>query len=542
MPSLIVTSGALAGQVFGFTDTAVVGRGQFSEVRLNDPTVSRRHALIRLNAGNWEVSDQDSANGTVLRGAKLVGTAALRDGDSLCFGEVAAVFHIADIDRPSLRTGALKSDPRNRLRPRTGNRAAAGALSLGDLLARLKLFCDIGALSRRTLDLHTTLDEALRAILAAFAQASLAAVYVTDAGRQSLKRVAHHARPGSGDGFAQAASFVRDALNIEYGIEIADDEARRELAARLKAASVPVALLAIPLRLGGETLGALYLESATAANAWQAADRELFAGVAGQLAWLVASQQAQSPERLVEAHDLALARRIQQRFLPQSAPVLPGWRFADSYAAARVIGGDYFDYIHYRDGRHGIVIADVSGKAVSGALYMARLSAQVRVLARSLAGPDELLAGLNRKLAQELEPGMFVTMLAAALEPDSGKFEFANAGHPAPLLREPDGCVRELGEHGALPLGAMPDTSFPLYSATIAPGACLLLYTDGLDEAHDAAQNLFGKERVMQTLASGGDKAQGVLDAQLAQVARFTDGQAQSDDLTLIAISRDRKR
>lgn len=542
MPSLIVTSGALAGQVFGFTDTAVVGRGQFSEVRLNDPTVSRRHALIRHNAGNWEVSDQDSANGTLLRGAKLAGTAVLSDGDSLCFGEVMAVFHIADIDRPSLRAGALKSDPGNKLRSRTGNRAAAGALSLGDLLARLKLFCDIGALSRRALDLHTTLDEALRALLAAFAQASLAAVYVTDAGRQSLKRVAHHVRPGGGDGFAKAASFVRDALNIEYGIEIADDEARKELAACLKAASVPAALLAIPLRLGGETLGALYLESATAANAWQAADRELFAGVAGQLAWLVASQQAQSPERLVEAHDLALARRIQQRFLPQSAPVLKGWRFADSYAAARVIGGDYFDYIHYSDGRHGIVIADVSGKAVSGALYMARLSAQVRVLARSLAGPDELLVGLNRKLAQELEPGMFVTMLAAALDPDSGKFEFANAGHPAPLLREPDGSVREIGEHGALPLGAMPDTSFPLYAATIAPGACLLLYTDGLDEAHDAAQNLFGKERVTQTLAGAGERAQGALDAQLAQVARFTDGQAQSDDLTLIAISRDRKR
>src|SRR5262249_38394501 len=160
-----------------------------------------------------------------------------------------------------------------------------------------------------------------------------------------------------------------------------------------------------------------------------------------------------SPERAIEAHDLALARRIQQHFLPQSAPKIPGYRIADSYAAARVIGGDYYDFFQFRDGRHGIVIADVSGKAVSGALYMARLSVQVRVLARNLAGPEELLAGLNRKLNQELEPGMFVTMFAAAIEPQSGLLEFANAGHPVPLLRAPDGSIGELGEPGALPLG-----------------------------------------------------------------------------------------
>src|SRR5258708_11827499 len=126
----------------------------------------------------------------------------------------------------------------------------------------------------------------------------------------------------------------------------------------------------------------------------------------------------------MEAHDLALARRIQQHFLPQSPPNIPGYRIADSYAAARVIGGDYYDFFQYKDGRHGLVIADVSGKAVSGALYMARLSVQVRVLARNLAGPEELLAGLNRKLNQELEPGMFVTMFAAALDAPSGTLAF----------------------------------------------------------------------------------------------------------------------
>ena len=254
---------------------------------------------------------------------------------------------------------------------------------------------------------------------------------------------------------------------------------------------------------------------------------------------MMAAQQAQSPERAIEAHDLALARRIQQRFLPQSTPPIAGYRIAESYEAARVIGGDYFDFFQYRDGRQGWVIADVSGKSVSGALYMARLSVQVRALARHMSGPAELLAGLNRKLYQELEPGMFVTMLAAALEPEQGVLEFACAGHPPPPLRAANGSVSELAEPDALPLGAMADTEFRPHRQTLVPGAIVLFYTDGLDEAHNDKNELFGKERIVEILGTSRD-AQDALDSLLAGLARFAAGEAQSDDLTLITLSRDR--
>jgi sigma-B regulation protein RsbU (phosphoserine phosphatase) len=204
-----------------------------------------------------------------------------------------------------------------------------------------------------------------------------------------------------------------------------------------------------------------------------------------------------------------------------------------------VIGGDYFDFFQYRDGRQGWVIADVSGKSVSGALYMARLSVQVRALARHMGGPAELLSGLNKKLYQELEPGMFVTMLAAALEPEPGNLEFACAGHPAPILRAPDGAVSELAEPAALPLGAMPDSDFRTHQATLNAGACVLFYTDGLDEAHNDRKELFGKERIIASMQTSRD-AQDALDCLLAEVARFTAGEPQSDDLTLITLSRQR--
>jgi serine phosphatase RsbU (regulator of sigma subunit) len=410
---------------------------------------------------------------------------------------------------------------------------------LRELLARLKLLCDLGALARREEPLRDQLGRALEALLAAFPNARSAAVYASDPASELLAPIAQRSRASPPPELPHAETFLHEALRHEGGIAVVDAGNRTALMQRLQIGELPSAVLGMPIRVGTQTLGALYLDSVDAAHAWRAGDQELFAGVAGQLGWMIATQRGKSPERAIETHDLALARRIQQRFLPQSPPDIGGYRIADSYAAARVIGGDYYDFFSYRDGRTGIVIADVSGKSVSGALYMARLSVQVRALARHSDGPVELLAGLNRKLYQELEPGMFVTMLAAALQPDHGALEFSCAGHPAPLLRAADGRVSELAAPGALPLGAMNDVQFPLHQATLPPGSCVLLYTDGLDEAHNEANELFGKDRVIEALGRAGD-AQDVLDALLAAVARFTSGEAQSDDLTLITLSRNR--
>jgi serine phosphatase RsbU (regulator of sigma subunit)/pSer/pThr/pTyr-binding forkhead associated (FHA) protein len=542
MPSLIVTSGVLAGQVFSFSDTAVIGRGQFSEVRLNDPTVSRRHALIRRNGQDYELRDQDSANGTQYKGQRLSEPVRIHDGDELQFGEVKTVFRSAVSEQPSLPALTLPSVSSTRAGAVVDPQRAAESAAvpgLRDLLARLKLLCDVGALARQPQEVRDLLNQALGAVLAAFPQVSRAAIHHRSTGAEQLVVLAARANPSASPEFAEIDAFLQEASRLENGLNITDADAREALAARLRVSALPAALLGMPLRLGEELVGMLYLESAIVEHAWRAADHELFVGVAGQLAWLIASNRTQSPERVIEAHDLALARRIQQHFLPQAAPRIPGYRIADSHTTARVIGGDYYDFFHFKDGRQGIVIADVSGKAISGALYMARLSVQVRVLARNLAGPEELLAGLNRKLNQELEPGMFVTMFAAALEPDAAIMEFANAGHPVPLLRNPDGSVGTLGEPGALPLGAMSDATFRQRTVALPQGGCVLFYTDGLDGARNTKKECFGRDRIVKALADSGGGAQAALDALLTEIARFSDGEPLSDDVTLITLARE---
>lgn len=543
MPSIIVTSGNLTGQVFSFADNAVVGRGQFADVRLNDPTVSRRHALIRKVAAGYELIDQDSANGTRSAGRRLDAPLLIDDGAEIEFGEVKAVFRRAT-GPDSLPSNQPAAKPRGTRHPRTldpSNEVPAAAPAqppgLRELLGRLKMVCDVGALARREESLRDQLGLALDAVLAAFPQARCAAVFSNDAASGVLTPIAQRARAAAD--LAHAETFLREAIRHESGVAVIDAESRAALIARLQLSDLPGAVLGMPIRIGTQTLGALYLDSVDSTHAWRSGDQELFTGLCGMLGWMIATQRGTSQERDVEAHDLALARRIQQRFLPQAPPDIGGYRIAESYSAARVIGGDYFDFFNYRDGRTGLVIADVSGKSVSGALYMARLSVQVRALARHMDGPSQLLAGLNRKLYQELEPGMFVTMLAAALRPDVGALEFSCAGHPSPLLRAANGEVRELSAPGALALGAMNDVEFPLHSATLLPGSCVLFYTDGLDEAHNERQELFGKERIIATLGGRGD-AQEILDSLLADLARFTAGEPQSDDLTLIVMTRNR--
>ena len=544
MPSLIVTSGVLAGQVFSFSDMAVVGRGQFSEIRLNDPTVSRRHAHIRREGEKYELRDQDSANGTFYKTKRLKGPVAISDGDELQFGEVKTVFRAMTNELSSLPPLTLPSVSSTKSRGAFDPEDAKKARNpqppgLSEMLARLKLFCDIGAQARQKIDLRQQLSNILQFIHSAFPHLTRAAVYAPAGGTEHLAALAEWASESDLELFTEVEGFLKEALRREQGLMVNDSAGRDAIATRLRANVMPAALAGIPLRLGDDVLGVLYLDSVFVESAWRTGDQELFVGIAGQLAWLLASAQGQSAERAVETHDLALARRIQQRFLPQSPPKLAGYRFADSYAAARVIGGDYYDFFNYRDGRQGFVIADVSGKAVSGALYMARLSVQVRAMARHLPGPVELLTGLNRKLYQELEPGMFVTMLAAAIEPESGTLSFANAGHPLPLMRMVDSSIVEIGEPGALPLGAMGDTVFGEIQATIAPGGCVLFYTDGLDEAHNPQKELFGKDRVIKTMIDGGNNAQAILDSLLAELARFTSGEPQSDDLTLLTLSRE---
>jgi serine phosphatase RsbU (regulator of sigma subunit) len=263
---------------------------------------------------------------------------------------------------------------------------------------------------------------------------------------------------------------------------------------------------------------------------------------------LVREQQARVRERDQIEQELRTAQRIQRTFLPKDVPPLPGWQLVPYYQPAREVGGDFYDFLSFEDGRVGLIIGDVTGKGIPAALMMTATRTMLRTAAQQQATPGTVFERVNEVLHADIAPGMFVTCFYVLLDPRTGDLRFANAGHEPPYRRHA-GCVSELWATG-MPLGLMPGIQYEEYQATLAPGESLLFYSDGLVEAHNPAREMFGFPRLKTLLeapesGAAGPVPQGetLIAALLAALARFTgDSWEQEDDVTMLTLYREAHR
>lgn len=510
MPSLTITGGPLAGQQFSFSESVIIGRGAYCDIRIDDSTVSRRHAEITLDSnGAWHFHDLGSANGSLLKGQSIHGNLLISGTLELIVGEVPVRLEMVD---------AVEA-PRNE------------SSSFPQLLDRLELLAWVAALPARRESPAQLIGQVLDTLRDGFSGCTRVSLFVTRPGSNKLLPYARETE-GSTDAQQRSAELANACLRHVDGV--AGGTAVIE---PLGVADAPSGILAAPLILSGETLGILIAESERS-DTWSPLDRSLGKGIASIIAGLLDAERGSHPDRRVAERDLLLARRVQQHFLPQNAIRLPGYQFAEAYVPARVVGGDHYDYFRFADDRAGIVIGDVSGKAVSAALVMARFGMAVRLLASQANHPLDLLVTLNVLLLDELEAGMFVTAQVIAIDGASGDIEIANAGHPPPLLRHADGTVEALRLEPGAPLGASAQTRFGASTVTLPAGASLLFYTDGLDEAENEEGEQFGIERPTAAMALA-NEAPGILIEINTQLEEFVGSAKAADDLTLLVISRD---
>lgn len=251
---------------------------------------------------------------------------------------------------------------------------------------------------------------------------------------------------------------------------------------------------------------------------------------------LLVEQQARVEERARIEQEMQTARSIQRSMLPKEVPALPGWQLAPFYQPAREVGGDFYDVLLLSDGRLGLVIGDVSGKGVPAALVMASTCTMLRVAAQEHSAPGEVLAGVNDLLHSTIPASMFVTCFYGVLDPHSGCMRYANAGHDWPY-RHSDGGIAELKASG-MPLGMLPGTRYDEHEETVEPGDSVLLYSDGLVEAHNPAHAMFGLPRLKELLGThpGGTA---LIDDLRSELTSFTGPNwEQEDDVTLVVLSR----
>ena len=305
----------------------------------------------------------------------------------------------------------------------------------------------------------------------------------------------------------------------------------------------PGIVLCVPLRARERMLGLLSLGRLPGRAEFTAGDGKLVSALAGQAAIALETARLHQAEvkfqRLEE--EMSIGRQIQLSFLPESLPVIPGWEFAAFYRSARQVGGDLYDLIYSPDNPQSLnlAIADVTGKGVAAALFMASTRTILRLMSLEGGTPGQILRKANHFILQERRKAIFMSAFFASLDLVTGELDYANAGHDWPLLREhKTGRVRPLDATGFL-LGAFGEIEPDEQHTVIEPGDILVFYTDGISEAFNPQGELYGTTRLETLVASCTcQSADDLLGAILADVEEFTSGEPQSDDLTILVVHR----
>jgi serine phosphatase RsbU (regulator of sigma subunit) len=530
----------------------VVGRAPSADVVLADRFVSRHHVRLFRQGDALLVEDLGSRNGTLVNGAAIQGPTRLGPGDVIVLsasaltvagagGEPAPVAPPEPLaDRPLPVGSILRSASEVLAESDSAVATAADAAAMIHSARRLRLVNEIHQALARPLDLEDLLD-------------------------LILDRVFDHLRPESGaiylrraDGDFSRAAF-RSLAGVDADVPISRTLAREvadraqaalvldaRLDARFAAAESIVAsgvrsLVAAPLLDAAGSLGLIVLSSRLHVRRFDEQDMELLTSLASAAALrirnLELAEEAAERRRLEE--ELTLARRIQTALLPARLPELPGWELYAGNAPSRRVSGDYYEIFARGEGRECVLmVADVAGKGVGAALLTASLAALSAGPLEEGQPPAEVCTRLSRLLYKRTPPEKYATAFLAVLEPASGGFRYANAGHNPGLLLRASGEAERLGASGP-PLGLLPAAAYGEGGGALAPGDSLVLYTDGVTEAADPAGEEYGLDRLTELWRRRrGEPLAAAAKALEDALTAFVGGAPDADDRTLVVVRR----
>lgn len=518
-----------------------------------DGSLSRWHLIFAREGDAWFVEDLKPKNPTLVNGNRLAGRHRLRSGDRLSAGKI--VFLVEGGAAPTeSSSGAVVFVPGEEEGAPVGQTVMTrldGILS-GEVtrpgtrssptLPSRRLPIEnpaVAAIVRACQELpgQRPLPDLFQVIL----DLSIDAVGADRGVVMSLEGEELVARAVRGDAF-RISTTVRDkVLHERTSILVRDTKADEVFRLQQSIVGQQIrTMMAVPLQTRERVLGLIHVDSRSFTQEFTPADLELLTVLANIAAIRVDQErlkQIEVAERLM-ARDLEQAARIQQRLLPQSVPTVPGFDLAGKNVPSRRVGGDYYDFFRYPDGRVAVLLGDVSGKGMPAALLMTSLKGGVQVLAEMHGDPAKLLGALNRVVCANFPANRFVTLFFGVLDPSSGSMTYCNAGHNPPLVLRADGGAEDLRGGGGI-VGFDAESVFESRLCELAPGDVAVLYSDGVTEMASPTGEEFGERRLAEVVRQAkGGTADEILRRIDDDVRTFAAGVPPGDDVTLLVVRR----
>jgi sigma-B regulation protein RsbU (phosphoserine phosphatase) len=511
----------------------------------DDPWLSRYHLTFEKHTDGWFVKDCASRNGTVVNAASLKEPHRLRSGDRIYVGHLTIEVRESMPEAPKPVISFVPQEEERITREATivtsldkllGKTTSTGAKQGRETVLNNRV---VGALIRAGQELagHRPLDELFQVIL----KLSLSAMEAKRGVIMTLEDGELVVRASEGDGFSISTSVRDRILRQRASLVISDaqlDDALRQqrsiMMHRVRS------MMGVPLQTGDRVIGLIYVDNGTIFRPFSQEDLDLLTVMANVAAIRIEHArlaEVEQSEKLMEL-ELAQASEIQSMLLPTEAPAYPGYDLAGHNLPCRTVGGDYFDFVPYADGRVALAVGDVSGKGLPAALLMSSLQARVQMLRETGPDPASAVTVLNRNLAERCPAGKFITFFYALLDPATGSLTYSNAGHNYPLLLRADGSVEKLSG-GGMVLGLFPTLRYELRETKLSPGDMLALYSDGVTEALSPLGDEFGEDGLAEFLQNRRTESCSHLVSGLIDFLRTWHGSINfHDDFTIVLVKR----
>ena len=522
-------------------DSLVIGRSSKADLVLSDRFLSRQHARFFRDGDGWMVEDLGSRNTTLLNGRPVAVPMKVGPGDLVKLSETVITIEGSEAGA-ALRSAATEkrsaSSDTMVLRSASELLAAAEKESAG----RLKLLNEV----HRALAGSLSLEELLELVLdRAFAHLGPeeAVVFLKRPYGGGLERAASRRLPGAKGDELHSRSLEHEVAEKGQSALVLDALTDERFAAAESILSSGVrSLIAAPLLGPAGSEGMIVLSSRVHLRRFSEPDLELLTALASVAALRIRnlSLAEEAARRRELEKEMAIARQIQMTLLPESLPEIPGYSVFAVNDASRAVSGDFYEFQGRDEGdEQVIVIADVAGKGMAASLLAATMDALLMGPIEVGLATDKIAARVSRRLFMKTPPERYVTAFLCALDPPSGRLSYTNAGHNTGLLVRADGSVQKLDANG-MPIGLFPVVEYERAELRLEPGDLLVLYTDGITEAANAAGEEFGLDRLQAVVSRyASEPLVAIAVAIETAVEVFADGTPYGDDRTVVMLRRE---